>query len=217
MLPPWSGPGLGQGCCLSPEPLGMCWMGTCHSQWKSVSLQRPLLWQEGAWPTDSSPAIICLSPSPGSFGNGAGAQHVSGFGSMQEGPGPCDGDTPRSPTHPRSRDGFLGGRPPPQPGQGTGLAWGLVQPSGTLGMAGLGSILVLNPGHPPAMSPTQGGSSSPSKDPADPGPAISITRVPTPPAPEAAGTLSPWQDTGTGRCCCRTSICRALGLLGADL
>lgn len=116
------------------------------------------------------------------------------------------------------RDGyFLGGRSPPQPGQGMGLAWGLVQPTGTLGTAGLGGISVLSPGYLPAMSATQGGSPSPSKDPTDPAPAISITRIPAPPAPEAPGTLLPWQDTGTGHCCCRTLICSALGLLGADL
>lgn len=98
-----------------------------------------------------------------------------------------------------------------------GLAWGLVQATGTLGTAGLGGISVLNPGHLPAMSPTQGGSSSPSKDPADPTPAISIARIPTLLAPEAPGTLLPWQDMGTGHCCCRTLICNAPGLLGADL
>lgn len=78
----------------------MGWMGTCHSQGKSVSLQRPQLWS-----TDSSSAIICLSPTAGRFGAGAGAQHISGFGNTQEGPGPCDGDTPRSLIHPRTSSG----------------------------------------------------------------------------------------------------------------
>lgn len=199
----------------------MCWMGTCHSHWKSVSLQ---LWQAGGFQWIPALPSSASAPILGALGLELEPSMCLDLRVCRRDQGHVIGDTPRSPTHPSTSSGphgpgmgFLGREATTTAWQGTGLAWGLVQPSGTLGMAGLGRISILSPGHPPAMSPTQGGSSSPSKDPADPAPAISITRVPTPPAPEAPGTLSPWQDTGTGHCCCRTSICSALGLLGADL
>lgn len=192
MLPPWSGPGLGQGWCLSPEPLGMFWMGTCHSQWNPVPAEAPAT--AGRSEADGfHSAIICLSPIAGGFGAAAGAriwiwEHAGGTR-------PCDGGTSRSPPiqehslGPHNPGmGFSGREVPTQPVQETGL----IQPTG------LGGISVLSPGHLPAMSPIQRGSSSPCKDPSDPAPAIFIPRVPTPPAPEVPGTLLPWQDTGTG-------------------
>lgn len=57
-------------------------------------------------------------------------------------------DTPRSPIrkhHVVQGWGFLGGRRPPQPRRGRGLAWGLVHPTGTPGTARTGDILIQTP------------------------------------------------------------------------